>query len=68
MPGRPPIFRETDVKTNCDDCGVFFDLVQGGVCDSCRRILCYRHLHGSWVQRLKAELTRKSVCLSCRHG
>jgi len=31
------VFRETEVKTDCDACGVYFDLVKGGVCGECRR-------------------------------
>ena len=66
--GRPRFFRETDVKTDCDACGVFFDLIKGGVCDKCRRILCDRHLNGSWAQRVMADITGKHVCVQCRHG
>jgi hypothetical protein len=65
--GRPHFFRETDVKTNCDACGVFFDLLKGGVCEKCRRILCGNHLHGSWTQRLIADITNRNVCVQCRH-
>jgi hypothetical protein len=66
--GRPRFFRETDVKTDCDACGVHFDLVSGGVCENCRRILCARHLHGSFVQRVIADITGRSVCLQCRNA
>jgi hypothetical protein len=66
--GRPKFFRETEVKTNCDACGLFFDLVSGGVCDQCRRILCKNHLHGSFTQRLKADITGKSLCVQCRNA
>lgn len=68
MIGRPRFFRETDVKTNCDVCGMFFDLIKGGVCEKCRRILCPTHLHGSFAQRLMADITGKHVCVQCRHG
>jgi hypothetical protein len=66
--GVPRIFRETDVRTNCDACGVFFDLVKGGVCEKCRRILCGSHLHGSWIQRLMADVTGHAVCPQCRNA
>jgi hypothetical protein len=66
--GLPGFFRDTDVKTNCDACGAFFDLIKGGVCDKCRRILCDRHLNGSWTQRVIADITNKHVCVQCRHG
>jgi hypothetical protein len=32
----------------------------------CRRILCYRHLHGSFVQRLFTDLGAEVHCVSCR--
>ncbi|MEO5569093.1 MAG: hypothetical protein ABIR92_11405 [Gemmatimonadaceae bacterium] len=62
------IFRETEVKTDCDVCGLFFDMVKGGVCDKCRRILCARHLHGSFSKRLIADLTGRNICVECRDG
>lgn len=68
MHGLPRLFRDTDVKTNCDACGAFFDLIKGGVCEKCRRILCANHLHGSFAQRLLADITGKNVCVQCRHG
>lgn len=61
-------FRETEVKTDCDACGVHFDLLKGGVCEKCRRILCARHLHGSFTQRLLADVTGRNVCVECRRG
>jgi hypothetical protein len=66
--GRPRFFRETDVKTNCDACGVFFDLLKGGVCERCKHILCDRHLNGSWTHRLIADVTNRHICVQCRHG
>ena len=44
------------------------DLLKGGVCTRCRRILCYTHLHGSWLHRLMADLRNESVCVECRAG
>jgi hypothetical protein len=66
--GLPSVFRETELKTNCDACGAFFDLLKGGVCDKCRRILCGNHLHGSWTQRLISEVTNRNVCVECRRA
>jgi hypothetical protein len=66
--GRPKFLHETEVKTDCDACGAFFDLVAGGVCEKCRRILCSRHLHGSFVQRVIADIIGRSVCIQCRHA
>ena len=48
-------FRSSQITTDCDQCSGRVDLLKGGVCIRCRRILCYRHLHGSWVRRLIAE-------------
>ena len=61
-------FRRTTLSTDCDACGGRVDLVEGGVCTSCRRILCYRHLHGSWARRLATELGAKPRCVECRRA
>jgi hypothetical protein len=61
------MFRQTDLGTECDACGVRIDLVSGGVCERCQRILCARHLHGSWFARLRHELGGKAVCVRCRN-
>ena len=44
-------FRRSLLGTECDACGGRVDLMQGGACASCRRILCFRHLYGSWLVR-----------------
>ena len=59
-------FRHSTLATECDACGGRVDMIQGGVCVSCRRILCYRHLHGSWSQRLATELWAQTRCVECR--
>ena len=59
-------FRSTDITTNCDQCGGRVDLIKGGVCVRCRRILCYRHLHGSFVRRLLTDLGAETICVKCR--
>lgn len=56
------------MRTECDVCGVPFDLVKGGVCERCRRVLCARHLHGSFLRRLRVDLGAPAVCLDCRAG
>lgn len=61
-----PFFRKSDVRTECDACGYRFDIVHGGVCARCRRILCYSHLHGSWIQRVRVDLGGEAVCVDCR--
>lgn len=65
---RPRFFRDTEVKTDCEVCGAFFDLLKGGVCERCRRILCARHLHGSWQRRIVADITGHAVCPECRRA
>lgn len=60
--------RRTDLGTNCDACDAHLDLMTGGVCERCRRILCSRHLHGSWLRRMVHEFRRPVVCVACRRG
>jgi hypothetical protein len=61
-------FRSSQITTDCDRCGGAVDMLKGGVCTQCRRILCYRHLHGSWVRRLLADIGAGTVCADCRAG
>ena len=63
-----PVFQQTNMKTECDACGVRFDLIHGGVCERCKRILCFRHLHGSWFQRLRTDFGAAAICNDCRAG
>ncbi|MEP6992569.1 MAG: hypothetical protein ABJA80_16665 [bacterium] len=60
------IFRSSQVSTDCDQCRGRVDLLKGGVCTRCRRILCYRHLHGGWLRRLIADIAGNAVCVQCR--
>ncbi len=62
------IFVETEMGTECEACGARFDLVKGGACVQCRRVLCARHLHGSWARRLAVDLGAAPVCVECRAG
>ncbi len=59
-------FRPTDLSIDRDACGVHFDLMTGGACERCRRILCSRHLHGSWLMRMVQEFRRPVTCVDCR--
>ena len=61
-------FRSSQVSTDCDQCHGRVDLIKGGVCTNCRRILCYNHLHGSFFRRLLTDLGAKTVCVQCRAG
>lgn len=60
------VFQPSVISTDCDRCGGRVDLLKGGVCTRCRRILCYTHLHGSWMRRLLADLRNESICVECR--
>jgi hypothetical protein len=42
------------------------DLLKGGACVRCRRILCFTHLHGSFVRRLATDLGAEILCVRCR--
>jgi hypothetical protein len=58
----------TGMSTECEVCNRRFDLVAGGACVKCKRALCFRHLHGSWVQRLLVDFGAAPVCVACRRG
>jgi hypothetical protein len=60
------VFRNSQIATDCDRCGGRVDLLKGGVCVRCRRILCYAHLHGSWWRRLVTDLGAETLCVECR--
>ena len=62
------MFRQTDLGTECEACNARIDLVTGGVCERCQRILCAKHLHGSWLRRMRHELGGKAICLRCRRN
>lgn len=63
------IFAKTEMATECDACGRRFDLIGGGACVRCRRILCATHLHGSWLRRLLVDVGAEPICVQCRaHG
>lgn len=59
------LLRRTEMQTECDACGARFDIISGGTCERCRRILCTRHLHGSWLRRMRHEIGGPAVCLRC---
>jgi hypothetical protein len=62
------IFRKSIFSSECDECGKPFPVNTGGVCDSCRRILCNRHLHGSLVRRMAMAFGAAYRCVACRRG
>jgi hypothetical protein len=61
-------FRDSDLATDCDECGGRVDLLKGGACMRCRRILCFTHLHGSFARRLATDLGASTLCVRCRAG
>ena len=60
------VFMHTEMGTECDVCGRRFDLVAGGGCVRCRKALCARHLHGSWLRRLLVDFGAQPLCVACR--
>jgi hypothetical protein len=63
-----PVFTKATVRTECEVCDFRFDPLHGGVCERCSRILCMRHLHGSWLRRLSVDLGARCICVDCRSG
>jgi hypothetical protein len=68
MSRRIRLFRHTEMATECDVCGLRFDLISGGACLRCRKILCARHLHGSWLRRLLVDFGADPICRACRQA
>ena len=60
------VFAQTELATDCDVCGIRFDLIAGGACSRCRRVLCGQHLYGSWLRRLICDFGAPAVCVACR--
>lgn len=60
------VFLQTEMSTECEVCGKRFDLVKGGACERCRRVLCPVHLHGSFARRLLVDLGAHALCVQCR--
>jgi hypothetical protein len=68
MSRRIRLFRRTEMATECDVCGLRFDLISGGACLRCRKILCATHLHGSWLRRLLVDFGADPICCACRQA
>jgi hypothetical protein len=68
MTRRIRLFRHTEMATECDVCGLRFDLISGGACLRCRKILCATHLHGSWLRRLLVDFGADPICCACRQA
>jgi hypothetical protein len=62
-----PFFKKSDFRTDCDRCGIRFEPASGGgVCASCKAILCNQHLHGDLLQRARTWMGAPTVCVRCR--
>ena len=62
------VFQKPMMAIECDRCGVRFNIILGGICDRCQRILCRQHLHGSWLRQLLVDVGARPVCVECRAG
>ncbi|HJQ18970.1 MAG TPA: hypothetical protein VJ867_01390 [Gemmatimonadaceae bacterium] len=61
------IFRRSNLLTECEECRLPVDLSRAGGCARCRRVLCNRHLHGSFWRRLIVDVMAQApVCVRCR--
>ena len=62
------VFQPSRTIATCDECRAAFDPVNGGVCPSCRRLLCGEHYFGSLFRRLQAMVGGRPRCVACREG
>jgi hypothetical protein len=62
------LFRPTTLVLECDSCRTRFDPIEGGVCPTCERLLCNRHLYGSWLRRFRGYFGVRTVCVDCVAG
>ena len=63
-----PVFQPSRTLAACDECRTLFDPVHGGVCPSCRRLLCGTHYYGSLLRRLQGLVGGRPRCPACREG
>jgi len=62
-----PLFQKSNIRMDCERCSRQFRIGEGGVCSSCRLMLCDAHLHGTLARRLLVNLLgATSVCVACR--
>ncbi len=62
------VLQPSSVVATCDVCRARFDPVHGGVCSSCRRLLCPTHYYGSVLRRFLGLLGFSPRCVSCRRS
>jgi hypothetical protein len=60
------LFLASEMGTECEACGGRVDIITGGVCVECRRVLCATDLHGSHLRRLLVDLGAAPRCVACR--
>ena len=53
------------ISFRCDECGGQFAPADGGLCATCQRMLCWRHLYG-WFGGWRRFMGREAVCVHCR--
>jgi hypothetical protein len=63
-----PFLQPSRVVATCDECRTRFDPVKGGVCPSCRRLLCGTHYFGSILHRLQGMVGFVPKCPRCRRA
>jgi hypothetical protein len=63
-----PLFVKSMFRWDCDECGLRFTPGRGGVCSSCKRSLCFVHLHGSVTRHVMVYFGAPSLCVQCRSG
>jgi hypothetical protein len=55
------------ILARCEKCGGSFDPAAGGICASCRRLLCGWHLHGALGRLLPLFRSSSQQCADCRN-
>jgi len=61
-----PVFKKSIFFSECDRCHMQFHIGSGGVCESCKKILCDDHLHGSLFRRIQVSFGAPNICIYCR--
>jgi hypothetical protein len=57
------------MPARCEECGTAFDPLTGGICPSCRRLLCARHLRGWFVGWFGLSRSADAtVCVACQRA
>ena len=54
------------IQPRCEECGARFEMLRGGICAECGRMLCGSHLHGILAQFLAVFSREAPRCRRCR--